>query len=37
MGKNSDFSSAGKKLDELEAEVARVIEALEGLCMESVG
>ena len=36
MGKNQDLTSAATKLSELEAELARVIGSLEGLCLEVV-
>ena len=36
MGKSGDLTFAASKTMELEAEVARVVEALEALCMETV-
>jgi two-component system sensor histidine kinase/response regulator len=37
LGKEGDLAVAGKKLSELEAELPRVVEALQDLCLEVVG
>jgi hypothetical protein len=36
MGKTGDMALAGVTVTELEEELAKVIQALEGLCLETV-
>jgi CheY-like chemotaxis protein len=36
MGKNGDIASAGRRIADLEAELVRVVEQLEGMCLETV-